>query len=1110
MDAERWQQIERLYHLALDLPESQRRSFLEQACSGDESLNQEVASLIEQAKGADNLLEGAVVEVAAKALATVGLDQTDAIQSESTSGQRAAPIAIGRYRIIRLLGEGGMGAVYEAEQEQPRRVVALKVIRSGLCTPEVLRRFEHESQALGRLQHPGIAQIHEAGMAETGFGTQPYFAMELIRGKPLMAYAESHQLNTRQRLALMARICDAVQHAHQRGLIHRDLKPGNILVDDTGQPKILDFGVARMTASEAEVTRQTSAGEIVGTLNYMSPEQVMADPLELDIRSDVYSLGVMLYELLSGRLPYNVSHRQLPEAVRTIREDEPTSLSSICRNFRGDIETIVGKALEKDKERRYASAADLAADIQRYLSDEPLAARPPSATYQLAKFARRHRIAVGVASGLVFLLIGFAAVQAVELRRIAAERDRANREASIAQSVTDFLRNDLLAQASAKTQLASHAKPDPDLKVRTALDRAAERIAGKFEHEPEVEAAIRDTMGMTYIGLGLYPEARKQLERALELYRRTLGPENPKTLQTFSNFGTAARYQGRYAESAALLGQCLEAQRRILGPENPNTLSSMQSLAVTYNLQGKYAQAEALDNQIVEIRRRVLRLEHPSTLSAMGDLADVYTEQGKYAQAEALDRQVLGIRGRTLGPEHLDTVDSMFSLASVCFLQSKYVDSEALYAQILEARRRVLGPEHPDTLNAMGNLAATYHLEGKYAQAEALDNQVLGISRRVLGPENPSTLISMDRLATVYYDEGKYAQAEAIERRVVEVRRRVLGAEHPMTLTSMNNLSGMYSVQGNYAEAEALASRVLEIRRRAFGSEHPDTLDSMKSLADEYETEGKFAQAEALYSQTLEIRRRLLGPEHRDTLLSMSDLALVYEDQGKYKQAETLFSRALEIRGRTSGREHRETIASMGALADLYACEGKYVQAGSLYKETLERQKRVAGPEDPETLGTLESLATLYQRQGQYGLAETYATQTLKGRRHVFGPEYPDTMDAVADLALADQSLGKFDQSEALAREELTFERKKRPDAWQRFRSESLLGASLASQKRYAEAEPLLLDGYRGMMARRKLVNAYRWYYFDYAREWIVQLYSAWEKPDEAAEWRKKLKPGPQ
>jgi serine/threonine protein kinase len=315
-------------------------------------------------------------------------------------------IMIGRYRILRRIGEGGMGFVFEAQQEYPIRRVALKLIKPGMTTVELLRRFEQESDALGRLQHPGIAQVYEAGTADTGYGPQPYFAMELIRGETLLDYAERHALSTRDRLRIFAKICDAVHHAHQRGLIHRDLKPGNILVDDSGQPKVLDFGVARATHGDARSKLRTDIGQLVGTLPYMSPEQALADPQELDTRSDVYSLGVILYELLSARLPYNIG-KLVHEAIQAIREEEPVRLSSINRNYRGDIETIVSKAMEKTKTRRYSTAAELGADIERYLRDEPIIAKPPGTTYQLTKFAKRHR---GVVAGVVAFLVVLVAI----------------------------------------------------------------------------------------------------------------------------------------------------------------------------------------------------------------------------------------------------------------------------------------------------------------------------------------------------------------------------------------------------------------------------------------------------------------------------------------------------------------------------------------------------------------------------------------------------------------------------------------------------------------------------------------------------------------------------
>src|SRR5262245_12930932 len=374
---------------------------------------------------------------------------------------------IGRYRILRLIGEGGMGAVYEAEQDHLRRTVALKIIKPGLAGPELLRRFEQESQALGRLQHPGIARIYDAGTADTGFGPQPYFAMEFIHGTNVKDYAGERHLNTRQRLEMVAKIAEAVQHAHQRGLIHRDLKPANILVDETGQPKILDLGVARAIDSDVQATSHTDMGQLVGTLAYMSPEQVLADPLEIDTRSDVYALGVLLYQLLAGRLPYSMS-KKLHEVVMTVREEEPQRLSTVNRLYSGDIETIVAKALEKDKTRRYASAAELAADIRRYLKDEPILARPASTAYQLRKFARRNRVLLGGTAVVFAVLVAWAATSTWQAHAARRERDRAvdaEAKAAAAEARAIGERDRALSAEQQATIARDQARQDRDVAI---------------------------------------------------------------------------------------------------------------------------------------------------------------------------------------------------------------------------------------------------------------------------------------------------------------------------------------------------------------------------------------------------------------------------------------------------------------------------------------------------------------------------------------------------------------------------------------------------------------------------------------------------------------------
>ena len=877
MNAERWQRIEDLFHQAADLPPAQRSAFLDQACAGDEDLRRDVDAL---------LAHDATQDVAMQAAVGRAVEQLPDTESETTAPVSWMPATIGRYRILRLVAEGGMGIVYQAEQEQPRRIVALKVIKPSQATPDLLRRFDQESQALARLQHPGIAQIYEAGTADSGLGPQPYFAMEFIRGQSLLDYAEAHGLNTRQRLELMVKICDAVHHAHQRGLIHRDLKPGNILVDETGQPKILDFGIARATDSDAQTTRQTDVGQLVGTLAYMSPEQVLGESLEIDTRSDVYALGVVLFELLAGRLPYKISG-QLHQAVHAIREADPVSLSSISRVYRGDIETIVAKALEKDKSHRYGSAAGLADDIRRYLNDEPIIARPPSATYQLQKFARRHKALVaGMAAVFVALIVGIIAST--------WEATRARRAEQTATAVDDFLRNDLLAQASASVQARPDTNPDANLKVRTALDRAAARIQGKFKQQPLVEAAIRQTIGNTYRDLGLYPEAQRQLERAVELRRRTLGEDHPDTLRSLDKLAVLYWRQGKYAQAEPLFSKILDKRSRVLGPQNPETLDAMESLALLYKDQGRYPQAEPLYTKVLELQRRVLGEENPGTLETTERLALLYLDEGKYALAEPLYIKVTELQRRVLGEEHPSTLDSMNNLAVLYLDEGKLAQSKTLFSNVLAVERRVLGEEHDDTLATTNNLAHVYLSEGNYAQAEPLFSRVLEIARRVEGEEHPDTLISMGSLAQLYMNQGQYARAEPLLDKALHVGRRVLGEEHPDTLTTMNNLALLYLYEGKFSQAEQLLATAMDTAHRVLGDEHPTTPASMLNLALLYRDQGKYEQAEPLYLKALEIQRRVLGPEHPERLAGMNDLALLYLNQSHFATGRAMASRGAE------------------------------------------------------------------------------------------------------------------------------------------------------------------------------------------------------------------------
>ena len=958
---ERWQKVEDVYHLALEQDKDRRAAYIAQACSGDAALELEVASLLAESDSSDGFLKVPAMDLAAAELA-----------KSSATAASGRPSTVGRYRILRLLGEGGMGAVYEAEQEEPKRIVALKMLRFGLATPDHVRRFRQESQALARLQHPGIAQIYESNTADTGFGPQPYFAMELIRGLPLNQYTESHRLGTRQRLSLMVRVCEAVHHAHQRGLIHRDLKPGNILVDNTGQPKVLDFGVARVTQTDepdpgaAPSGSETGLGQLMGTLAYMSPEQVLGDPLEIDIRSDVYSLGVILYQLLSGRLPYDVNPRQLPEAVQTIREQKPVEIRTIDRNYRGDIETIVKKALEKDKARRYASAADLGTDIQRYLSAEPISARPPSAAYQLQKLASRNRgLMTGVAAVLVVLVAGVVVSTSLAIRanragqaalrerdravaaeaaalqernRALAEKQRADGESAISKAVSDFLQNDLLAQAGANGQSQLGVKPDPDLKVRTALDRAAAGIAQRFRQQPLVEASIRQTIGNAYTDLGIYAQASQHLERAFELRRRLLGGDHPDTLSVMNDLAWLYRNEGEYAQAEPLATQVLETRRRLLGEVHPDTLNAMNNLGLLYRFEGKYAQAEMLFSQVLEIRRRVSGQEHYATLLSMNSLGFVYQLEGKYAQAQALLSKVLEIRRRVSGREAPSTLFATDNVATVYYRQRQYKQAEALFAENLETRRRVLGEEHPDTLDTMNNLGVTYRQEGKFEQAERVLSKALETKLRVLGEENPSTLTSMLNVAILFRNQGEYSKAEPLMVRAVDLQSRVLAEDHPDRLAGMSHLAALYSDEGKYTEADVLFTKALKGQVRVLGEVHPDTLNSSSGLGRLQLREHKYAEAAATLRDTLKGYEKVM-PESWFRYNCQSMLGESMEGQQKYTEAESLLLSGyggLKQSASAIGLEDRLALSQAGErILRLYESWGKPEKAAE-WRERLQ------------------------------------------------------------------------------------------------------------------------------------------------------------------------------
>ncbi len=835
-----------------------------------------------------------------------------------------APALIDEYRLLKKLGEGGMGQVWAAEQEQPvHRLVALKLIRLGMDTAHFVARFQAERQALALMDHPAIAKVFDAGTTPDG---RPYFVMELVQGVPIHQYCESKKLDLESRLRLFIRACEGVEHAHQKAIIHRDLKPSNILVsfvDGRHLPKIIDFGVAKATGERlTERTMLTQAGSLVGTLEFMSPEQV-AHSEDVDTRSDVYSMGVILYELLSGRLPFDgrtMLASTLEQMLRTLRVSEPVRPSEgappeIARRLRGDLDWITMRALEKDRERRYASARDLAADLQRHLESKPVLASPPSRSYRFGKFVRRHRAAVA-AGGLVAvaLLIGLTGTTWGLLRALRAEKEarvaesESRREAAKTKAVNTFLQ-DMFASAQPE-QAQGH-----EITVRELLDRAAQDLKSETAPESrEIEAAVRNTIGVTYQSLGLLEAADPQLRSALSIRTELFGEENADVAVSRHNMGRLLWAKSDYTGAERELREALAVLRRAPGDRREEIASGLADLGVVIHARGAYAEAEPVLREALDLRRALSGNDDGRISEIQNNLAWALRFQGDIDGAVPMFREALARDEKLLGERHPNVLAMQTNLAEMLRMQGKYEEAETLHRTSLDGMRAVLGPEHPTTLVASRGFAELELELGRVEVADPLVRESLAISERTLGRDHTLTTTFLATLGMVERERGDLTGSLASYRASLERRMRTVGPEHPHTIRARWQVARALVDLRRFAEARVEADFAVAGCRKLGAAKDDNLPPALLYQGLALVGEGKGAAAEPLLRECIRLQQEIAPARAWEKDQANGALGAALADQGRFAEAEPLVLESYE-----AFRENRyaPTLRRTDALAQV-------------------------------------------------------------------------------------------------------------------------------------------------------------------------------------------------
>jgi serine/threonine protein kinase/tetratricopeptide (TPR) repeat protein len=870
-----------------------------------------------------------------------------------------------KYKLLEELGRGGMGSVFKAEQVHPiHREVALKIIKLGMDTARVVARFEAERQALAVMDHPNIATVYDAGVTEKG---RPFFVMELVHGIRLDEYCDKHKLTVRDRLELFIAVCHAVQHAHQKGVIHRDLKPSNILVtvqDDKPLPKVIDFGIAKATGpSLTERTLFTEQGQLIGTPEYMSPEQAEMTALDVDTRTDIYSLGVMLYGLLVGRLPFEPETLRSAgpaEVQRIIRDTDPlrpstrlgtmgtdgltvaermrTDPAALRRDLKGDLDWIIMKALEKDRTRRYATASEMAADIERHLRHEPVTAGPPGTAYRLRKYVRRHRL--GVAAGGIVLLAVLAGITGttIGLYKATKAEKKAVEEAQTALQVSEFLVN--LFKVSDPGEARGNS-----ITAREILDKGATKIEKDLAGQPIIQSRIMETIGQVFQNLGLFKQAEPLLVKSIEIRKKAVGEDHYYVGAGMINLAWLYLAERRISEAEPLVRHGLKILEARLPGETWELARGLLMLGMIHRDRGELVEAQKDLERSLAICERTLGPDHERVSYPLYHLGWLHKLKGEFEKARDYYQRALTIMERELGPTHPSVLWCRNDLAVVTENIDDYETAEGLYRQVLTVGEKVWGPEHPYLANPLNNLGVLYWRVGQYAKAESCYNRALAIREKAFGPDHPNVGDTLNNIALIYQETGEYDLAKRTLERALAINEKAGGPESVNVLHCLNNLAIVDFFQGNYGAAESLFQRALAASEKILGPGHPDIAGLLLDYAGMLRVTGEFARSEAFYERALAIKEKTYGPETIGPAICLMNLAKVYAAWGQPDKADSFYRRSLEIYEKVQSPDKARTPY---AQATYWAVAGDKDAALKYLKRAIELGYKRAFFNDPD------------------------------------------------------------------------------------------------------------------------------------------------------------------